>query len=106
MKFNDIKPGMLLPDGLVLKTIPAGTSKFYKDENAITLFCIHDPYMGPVSHVHCDDDTTELHPMYSLEYVKVVEQMLQTRLRAAFDAQEDARKLWVFIDRSYDTLRG
>lgn len=105
MKFEDIKPGMLLPDGLVLRTIPAGTTNFYKDDNAITLFCIHDPYMGPISHVYHDDDVTELHPMYSLEYVKAVEQMLKTRLRAAFDAQEDARKLQVFIDRSYDALR-
>ena len=69
MKFEQIEVGMLLTEGLVVRTMEAGTTKFWGDERSITMFYLNDSFYGTCSRaVKEDEEFTILHPTGCSEY--------------------------------------
>lgn len=102
MKFDDLKVGMLIRDGLITRLYKSGTDDkldhFWSGNNAVTCIMIEDAYHGQSSFA-CDNDQEfkEFGKRGSDEYVKTIAKMARDRHSAVGDALKDVELIYAFL---------
>lgn len=88
MKIEELEPGMLTTEGLVVNVEEDGCSGNYE----LRYFCIHDSYHGQVIRFisnHDDRDFEILHEIGSAEYRNRVLRYIEERSNCKKDAESD-----------------
>ena len=102
MKFDDLKVGMMISDGLITRLHKSGTDSqldlFWSGRNAVTCIMVQGAYHGQSSFA-CDNDQEfeEIAERGSYEYVKNIGEMAGERLSAVDHALEDVELIYSFL---------
>ena len=110
MKFDELKPGMLVKDeGLLRDIVINGKSSkgepisIFGGKNAISFFDINDPYYGSCSRAVKDNTNFEiLHEIGSIEYKKVLLELAQERAKNVEDALKDIKLILEYVGGKTD----
>lgn len=98
MRFKDLKIGMLIERGLIHKIYKKGQSKFFGNEQALSVYEPEDSYYGPVSFLARDSKFNILHEIGSPEYLKIVRSIADDTNKRMEDWKEDIKFLSGLID--------
>ena len=90
VKFEDLKPGMLVDRGLVVRVGEAGSNKFYEGKAHIQFFDMNDSYSGQCStSVEPGQEFEVIHDIGTDEYREAVQSAINERANYLSDTEAD-----------------